>query len=213
MSRAPAWFGRQGEKPEKGRVRDNAIVLHSAPGASPEAARAALCISRTHFLVEKSGPACRVRDGAPARDTDGNILPGGVVAASLGGLAVGGETLPPCGFALVPAGERRTLRLAPAAREGGVFSLDLLVVPSVSRPTEAGGALLRRPDGVSEAYLTLWGAVDLGAFAPELRGRTVRWDGFRFLCGAAGAAEEPLVAGRAFGPDAWRCDVAPFSQL
>ena len=213
VSRSPAWFGRQGEKPEKGRVRDNAIVLHSAPGASPEAARAALCISRTHFLVEKDGPACRVRDGSPVRDTNGNILPGGAVSASRGGLSVGGETLSPCGFAAVPAGETRTVRLSPTMREGGVFSLDLLSVPSAEDPSVAAGALLRRQDGVAEAYLPLWGAADLGVFSPELRGDVVRWDGFRFVCGPSGAAEEPLAVGYAFGSGSRRCTVAPFSQL
>ena len=213
VSRAPAWFGRQGEKPEKGRVRDNAVVLRLAPDAPEELSCAFPCVSRTHFLVEKDGAACRVRDGAPARDDKGNILPGGVVSGSRFGLAVDGESLSPCGWASVPVGESRTLSLAPSVREGGAFSLELHSLPDAERPSVSAGALLRRADGREEAYLPLWGTVDLGAFAPELAGISVRWDGARFSVGQAGRPESPLASGDSFGPDSWRCVAAAFSQL
>ena len=211
VARRPAWFGRQSERPEKGRTEDNAVVLRPASG-SPGSAEAALCISRTHFMVGKNGAACLLRDGAPARDASGNILRGGVVACSGGGTEVDGTLLPPCGAVSIRAGETCRVVLAPGARSGGALALELSSVPDSADSRVSAGALLRRGDGVRESYLALWGEAGLGAACGRLRGFAVRWDGARFVLRGPDGEDRPLAAGDAFGPQDFPARAVPFKQ-
>lgn len=214
VSRSPAWFGRQDERPEKGRTKDNAIVLRvfSQDGTVPDS-KLSRYISKTHFLVERAGTRCRLRDGEPARDEKtGNILPGGPVAASTNGLAVDGTKLAPRGYFSLVAGQEAEVVLAPGLREGGALSFRLSGVSDAFGTHACAGALLRRNDAVAEAYLPMWGAVDLGAFDAALAGWILSWDGARFLLRDSSGDERALAIGRTFGPPETPVLVLPYSQ-
>lgn len=214
LARQPAWFGRQGERAEKGRTFDNAAVLHVfSPDGNVSDSAASSEISRTHFLVERAGSRCRVRDGAPNRDPAGNILPGGPVQASKFGTAVDGRILSPLEAVILVPGETCELALAPRAREGGVFSLRLAALADVQDGRSCAGALLRRADSVPESYLALWGEADLGAVAPALCGHSVQWDGTRFTLRSPDGAETVLATGLSFGPAEFPVRVETFHQI
>ena len=216
LARSPVWFGRQNERPGKGRTRDTAAVLlpFASGGAEPDFA-AARHISRTHFLVEPDGPRFRLRDGSPERDENGNIESCVPVRGSGCGTAVDGARLTALGFAPLPTGRNVRVTLAPDVREGGVLELDARSVPDASSPDRAAGALLRRRDGVRESYLALRceAEADLGEAQDALRGRTVLWDGARFLLREPDGSERALVAGDSFGPPEARTRAIPFRQF
>lgn len=214
VARRPAWFGRQCEKPGKGRTTDNAVVLRvfSSDGTTRDDA-ASNAISRTHFLVEPDGQRCRLRDGYPARDASGNILPGGVVGASGNGTSVNGETLPGRGSATFAAGESATVAVAPDSAGSPVLALRLSVPRSASSRQSAAGALLRRADSVPESYLALWAEADLGEIEESLRGHCVVWDGARFCLRCPDGSERFLAPGLSFGPASFRVKVETFRQI
>lgn len=213
VSRRPAWFGRRDERPEKGRLKDNAIALRvfSPDGSMPDP-ELSYYISQTHFLIEQDGPRCRLQDGKPARDEAKNILPGGPVAPSTCGLSVDGEALAPRGYYSLAAGEEAEVVLAPGLREGGALSLHLSCMPDAFGAPECAGALLRRNDAIAEAYLPLWGAVDLGGVDAALRGWILSWDDVRFLLQEPSGEARALAVGRSFGPPETPVRVLPFSQ-
>ena len=212
VARTPAWFGRQSERPEKGRTRDNAIALRCATADGSLDASSTCYLSRTCFLVERDGDRCRVREGAPARDEKGNVLPGGVISPSGCGVAVDGERLPPRGAISLAAGEEHAVSAAPGAPGGGL-ALHLLALPAADAPSACSGALLRRADALPESYLVLWAEADCGEFEPALAGWRVRCDGAAFALRRPDGALLPLVPGTVFGPRDHAVSTHAFQQI
>ena len=207
-----------------GRSRDNDVVLRVFGEDGLPDQRLSRAVSKTHFRVRRSGLECQLVDGGPGRDEHGHVSPGAKSVKSTYGTSVAGRAVPPCGAWPLRPGAPQMIGVASAipGASGAVLSLEATVgrCPEGRREgcgrhcplAAATSLLLRRDDGVSEAYLVVWKCASLGDVFPALGGHTIVWDGDRFVVESPEGKALTIRPGVEIGPEDSPVSVMPYQQ-
>ncbi len=179
-------------------------------------------ISKTHFRIARHGiQYIKIRDGGLERDNKNHVIRGSRNIPSTLGTLIDGKAIEKGGTANLGAGDCCEIGVAPV-NGAPVLILDASVgrcpeghrsVCGCSCPPAAPASLLiRRRDGVQEAYLAVWQCAHLGEVFPELDGYYLHWDGACFKVETPHCETVTLRHGCTIGPSNCTIYVAKFEQ-
>ena len=170
-----------------------------------------LAISKTHFRISRQGiQYLKIQDGGLERDRENQVISGSKSVPSSLGTLVDGRLIGQCGTANLRAGDRFEIGVAPI-NGTPVLTLDATVgrCPEGHRgvcgrrcpQASPSSLLIKRCDGVKEAYLAVWQCAPLGDVFPDLEGYYIHWDGTCFKIETPHHDVTPLRLGNDIGPD------------